>query len=104
MEHMITVFQTQSFQTWFENLRDRQAQKHVLVRIGRLERGNFGDVKPVGEGISEIRVHHGPGYRLYFIRRGLEVVVLLCGGDKGSQSRDIRAAQLIAKDLEQNNG
>jgi putative addiction module killer protein len=100
MEHMISVCQTETFQKWFEGLRDRQAQKHILVRVGRLERGHFGDVKPVGEGISELRIKHGPGYRLYLIRREQEVVLLLCGGDKDSQSRDIRAAKQLAKEIE----
>lgn len=98
---MILVTQTPAFKSWFEGLRDRQAQKHILVRIGRLERGNFGDVKSVGEGISELRVHHGPGYRLYLIRRGAEVVLLLCGGDKDSQERDIRAAKQLVKEAGQ---
>lgn len=97
---MITVLQTPAFQSWFESLRDGRAQKHILVRIGRLERGNFGDVKPVGSGIGELRIDYGPGYRLYFVRRGQEVVLLLCGGDKGSQPRDIRAARQLAKDME----
>ena len=100
MEHMISVCQTETFQKWFEGLRDRQAQKHILVRIGRLERGNFGDVKPVGGGISELRVNYGPGYRLYLIRREQEVVLLLCGGDKDSQVRDIRAAKQLVKETE----
>ena len=97
---MITVRQTDVFRAWFEGLRDRSAQKHILVRIGRLERGNFGDVRPVGEGVSELRIFHGPGYRLYFARRGQEIVILLCGGDKGSQARDIRVAKQIAAETE----
>jgi putative addiction module killer protein len=97
---MITVTQTLTFQSWFDGLRDRQAQKHILVRIGRLERGNFGDVKPVGEGISELRINYGPGYRLYLIRRGQEVMLLLCGGDKDSQSGDVKLAKRLAKEAE----
>lgn len=100
MEQMITVAQTQTFRAWFEGLRDRTAQKHILVRIGRLERGNFGDVKPVGEGVSELRIHYGPGYRLYLAQRGQEWVLLLCGGDKSSQSRDISAAKRMAREIE----
>ena len=100
MEHMISVRQTETFQKWFEGLRDRQAQKYILVRIGRLERGNFGDVKPVGDGISELRINYGPGYRLYLIRREHEVVLLLCGGDKDSQTRDIRVAKQLVKETE----
>lgn len=97
---MNSVRQTDTFQKWFEGLRDRPAQKHILVRIGRLERGNFGDVKPVGDGISELRINYGPGYRLYLIRRELEVVLLLCGGDKDSQTRHIRAAKQLVKETE----
>lgn len=94
------VLQTPDFQAWFGGLQDGVAQKRILVRIGRLERGNFGDAKPVGEGVSELRIDHGPGYRLYFTRRGRELVILLCGGDKSSQRRDIRAAQQLAKETE----
>ncbi|MGI8840038.1 MAG: type II toxin-antitoxin system RelE/ParE family toxin [Caulobacteraceae bacterium] len=94
------VRQTTDFQAWFEGLRDGLAQKRILVRIGRLERGNFGDAKPVGEGVGELRIAHGPGYRLYFRRRGRELVILLCGGEKGGQRRDIRAAIQLTKETE----
>jgi putative addiction module killer protein len=94
------VRQTTIFRNWFESLQDRQAQKHILVRIGRLERGNYGDVRPVGEGISELRIHHGAGYRLYLTRRGDSFVLLLCGGDKDSQARDIVRAKQLAKETE----
>ena len=70
------------------------------MRIGRLERGNFGDVRPVGEGLSELRIFHGPGYRLYLAQREQEVVILLCGGDKSSQARDIARAKQLAADME----
>jgi putative addiction module killer protein len=93
------VIQTRAYKSWFDGLRDRQAQKHILVRIGRLERGNFGDVRPVGEGISELRINLGPGYRLYMTRRGPEIVLLLGGGDKSSQSRDIQAAKHLVKEI-----
>ena len=96
---MIEVRQSLIFKRWFEALTDRMAQKRILVRIGRLERGNFGDVKPVGEGVSELRIPHGPGYRLYFVRDGSAVIILLCGGDKGSQARDIKLASRLAKDI-----
>ncbi len=94
------VQSTQTFQKWFDGLRDSMAQKRILVRIGRLERGNFGDAKSVGDGVSELRMDHGPGYRLYFTRRGQEIVLLLCGGDKSSQARDIALAQKLATELE----
>ena len=94
------IVQTLVFQNWFDGLRDRQAQKHILVRIGRLERGLFGDVKPVGEGVSELRIHHGAGYRLYLSRRGDDWVLLLCGGDKDSQARDIVKAKQMAQNLD----
>lgn len=97
---MITVHQTERFRGWFESLRDRMAQKHILVRIGRLERGNFGDVRPVGDGVSELRIFHGPGYRLYLTQRGKDVVILLCGGDKSRQVRDIQQAKQLAADME----
>ena len=96
----MVIVQTDTFQSWFMGLRDKQAQKHILVRIGRLERGNYGDVKPVGEGISELRIHHGAGYRLYLTRRGDSFVLLLCGGDKDSQVRDIARAKQLAKETE----
>lgn len=97
---MIEVRQTEVFAKWFAGLRDRQAQRRIDVRIGRLERGAFGDVKPVGEGVSELRIDYGPGYRVYLAQRGAVVVILLCGGDKGTQERDIRVAKAMAKELE----
>jgi putative addiction module killer protein len=95
------VKQTLVFRDWFEALRDRQAQKHILVRIGRLERGLFGDVKPVGEGVSELRIHHGVGYRLYLTQRGGEWMLLLCGGDKDSQASDVKRAKELGKETEE---
>ena len=96
---MIEVRETAVFKAWFAQLRDGMAKAHILRRIERASQGNFGDVKPVGEGVSEMRVTHGPGYRVYFVQRGKELVILLCGGDKGSQSRDIRHAKEIAKEV-----
>ena len=97
---MIEVRQTARFKTWFAGLRDLHAKVQIVRRIERAEAGNLGDVAPVGEGVSEMRIHHGAGFRLYFVRRGIYVIVLLCGGDKGSQSRDIREAKAMAKELD----
>ncbi|MCE5281099.1 MAG: type II toxin-antitoxin system RelE/ParE family toxin [Deltaproteobacteria bacterium] len=96
---MIEVRQTETFSQWFDSLRDRQARARINVRIRRLSLGNFGDAKPVGEGVSELRVDFGPGYRVYFVRRGLRLVILIAGGDKRTQDRDIRKAQKLAKEL-----
>lgn len=96
---MIRVLKTSEFQTWFKGLRDLVARQRILVRIDRLALGNPGDVKPVGGGISELRIPHGPGYRLYFIQRGNEVVILLCGGDKSTQEADIRQAKALAQEI-----
>jgi putative addiction module killer protein len=99
MEQVIEVLQSRTFRLWFAGLRDPMARKRILVRIGRLERGLFGDVKPVGAGVSDLRIDHGPGYRIYLTRRGETVVLLLCGGDKSSQARDIEAARRIIGEL-----
>ena len=96
---MIGVRQTELYARWFEGLRDRQARARILVRIRRLSLGNAGDVRPVGEGVSEMRIDYGPGYRVYFVRRGEELVVLLAGGDKATQERDIRTARELARNL-----
>ena len=96
---MIEVRQTVLFAKWFEQLRDQQAKARIAVRIRRAEGGNLGDVKFFG-GIGEMRISYGPGYRLYFAKRGEALIILLCGGDKGSQSRDVPAAQAMAKELE----
>jgi len=96
---MIEIRKTELFATWLDNLRDIQAKARVLVRIERLASGNAGDVKPVGEGVSEMRIDYGPGYRVYFIQRGSELIILLAGGDKSSQSRDIKTAVRLAQNL-----
>jgi putative addiction module killer protein len=85
-------------------LRDPRAKARIAIRIDRLALGNAGDVKPVGSGVSEMRIDYGPGYRLYFIRRGEALIVLLCGGDKGSQQRDIVRARALAADLKDGDG
>ena len=96
---MLEIRQTEVYSRWFRRLRDRQARVRIDIRIRRLALGNPGDVKPVGEGVSEIRIDHGPGYRVYFIQQGNAVVVLLAGGDKDSQERDIPIALSLARGL-----
>jgi putative addiction module killer protein len=98
---MLEVRQTNSYSEWFENLRDRAAKTRIDIRIRRLSIGNPGDSKPVGEGVSEMRVDHGPGYRIYFIQKGNVYVVLLAGGDKSSQDKDIRNAKSLAREFEE---
>jgi putative addiction module killer protein len=97
---MNEVRQTQTFKGWFAGLRDMRAKVQILRRIERAEQGNLGDVAPIGEGVSEMRIRYGPGYRLYFVQRGAAIVILLCGGDKGSQARDIRTAKQMAKECD----
>lgn len=94
---MIELIKTDVFDRWLRSLRDTRARAKITVRLRRLSLGNPGDVKPVGEGISELRIPHGPGYRVYYLTQGPIVVVLLCGGDKGSQPSDIEQAKAIAK-------
>jgi putative addiction module killer protein len=96
---MIEVRQTDVFTDWFAGLRDREARARITVRIRRLSLGNPGDVKPVGSGVSEMRIDYGPGYRVYFVGRGNTVVVLLCGGDKRQQDRDIARALELAQEV-----
>jgi len=96
---MIEIRQTDEFADWFEGLRDREARARILVRIRRVSLGNLGDVKPVGEGVSELRVAYGPGYRIYLKQQGDTLVVLLAGGDKSSQKRDVERAELLARGL-----
>jgi putative addiction module killer protein len=89
------------FDEWLGELRDTNAVARVLARIGRVRRGNVGDCKPVGKGVCELRVDYGPGYRVYFAQRGHTLVILLCGGDKRTQHRDIRLAQQYWDDYQQ---
>jgi putative addiction module killer protein len=93
------VRQTEVFARWFESLRDRRARARIDARIRRLSLGNPGDVRPVGEGVSELRIDYGPGYRVYFVQREQTLVVLLAGGDKDSQTRDIKTALRLAREL-----
>lgn len=97
---MIEIRQTTAFSEWLFELRDQRAKAKIAARIDRLSLGNPGDVAPVGEGISELRIHYGPGYRVYFVKRGKSIVILLCGGYKSTQSQDIKAAKLLAVNLE----
>lgn len=92
---------TDIFSNWLAGLRDARARAKIAARIDRLSLGNFGDAKSVGAGVSELRIHHGSGYRVYFVRRGQNIVILLCGGDKDSQARDIRLAKSLAGNLEE---
>ena len=98
---MIQIQQTETYAKWFAGLRDRVARARIDIRIRRLSLGNAGDVKPVGEGVSELRVDHGPGYRVYFIQRGEVVIVLLAGGSKSTQNSDIRNAKALANDFKE---
>ena len=96
---MFEVRRTERFIQWLDGLSDPRAVAKIAARAERLASGNFGDVQPVGEGVSELRIHYGPGYRVYFVQRGAVVVILLCGGDKSSQARDIRSAKAMAKEV-----
>lgn len=96
---MIEVRQTEVYARWFRRLRDRRARARIDARIQRLSMGNAGDARPVGKGISELRIDYGPGYRVYYAQRGQTLVILLAGGDKASQVRDIRRATELAGDL-----
>lgn len=92
-----TVLQTAEFTDWLTGLRDRRAAARIVERLLRAEAGNLGDLKMLGDGVGEIRIDYGPGYRVYVLRRGPVVIVLLCGGDKRSQDRDIKRAKDLAK-------
>lgn len=96
---MVEIRETDQFRRWLEGLRDLSAKSRILVRIRRLSLGNPGDVRSVGDGVSELRVDYGPGYRVYFTTRHPDVIVLLTGGHKGTQSRDIAAARQLAHSL-----
>lgn len=97
---MIEIRQTEHYAKWFKALKDHMARARIDVRIRRLSLGNPGDVKPVGEGVSEMRIDHGPGYRVYFLTKGNELILLLIGGDKSTQEEDIAKAKQIAKDVD----
>ena len=96
---MKTIYTTEVFDDWYLGLKDRQVARVIQVRIDRAEDGNFGDCKPIGEGVSEMRIHLGPGYRLYFMQQGFEIVILLAGGNKSTQSRDVQMALQLARQI-----
>ena len=96
---MIEIRKTETFTKWLDSLNDIRARARILVRIERLAQGNPGDVKPVGEGVSELRIDYGPGYRVYYKKKGQSIVILLAGGDKRTQSRNIKTALRLARNL-----
>lgn len=96
---MLEVRKTETYVQWLDSLRDIKARARVLARVERLSSGNAGDVKPVGEGVSEMRIDYGPGYRVYYTMRGRTMIILLAGGDKRSQAADIKKALLLARNL-----
>ena len=94
---MVEVVESATFKRWISNLADRRAVARIDACLRRLSMGSFSDIRPIGGGVSEMRIHYGPGYRLYFTRKGRQLVILLCGGDKGSQQRDIGQAKKLAQ-------
>jgi putative addiction module killer protein len=98
---MIEIRQTDTYRKWFDLLKDRMARIRIDVRIRRLSLGNPGNVKPVGEGVSEMRIDYGPGYRIYFLHKSSRIIILLSGGDKSTQAKDIRIAQELSRGVEE---
>lgn len=96
---MYQVYKTEIFAEWFKALNDETAKNKIRVRIDRMEMGNLGDHHTIGDGVSELRITYGPGYRIYYVLRGREIIILLCGGDKSSQSKDIKKAKKMAKEV-----
>jgi putative addiction module killer protein len=96
---MLEIRETSAYASWFAALHDRTAKVRIDIRIRRLSLGNFGDIRPVGEGISELHIHYGPGYRIYLKKQGDALVILLAGGDKSTQDQDIRLAKELARNL-----
>ena len=96
---MVTIRETKIYSRWFTSLRDRKARARIQTRLDRLQLGLLGDVKPVGEGVLELRIDYGPGYRVYFVHRGQELVILLVGGDKSTQEKDIKIALDLARNI-----
>lgn len=95
---MKELIETNVFKKWLSNLRDRNARARIIQRLDRLKAGNAGDTKPIGEGLSELRIDYGPGYRVYYMQQGPIIVILLCGGDKSDQPRDIAKAKELARE------
>ena len=100
---MTNIRKTDVFTKWMKKLKDNIAKAHINRRIFRLERGNPGDVEPIGEGCSEMKINYGPGYRVYYKDTGQEIIIILCGGDKSTQQDDVNKAKQIAKKEENNN-
>ena len=97
---MMEIRQTDTYSGWFRRLKDLRAKARIDIRIRRLSLGNPGDVKPVGNGVSEMRIDYGPGYRVYYVERGAAIILLLCGGNKSTQAADIKEAKRLAAELE----
>ena len=100
-KRMYTVEQSGTFKAWLNDLRDAMGRLRITARLSMATEGNLGDCEPVGDGVHEMRVHVGPGYRLYFVHRGQRIIFLLLGGDKASQRRDIKAAKAMARELDE---
>lgn len=98
---MNTIHTTDLFDSWFSGMKDQAGKRRVQMRIDRAEDGNFGDCESVGEGVAEMRIHFGPGYRVFFIQRDFDVVILLAGGDKSTQGKDIKTALRMARELKE---
>jgi len=96
---MNSIQTTEVFDAWFDSLNDKQAVRRIQVRIDRAEDGNLGDCAAVGEGVSEMQIHYGLGYRVYFVQRGIEIIILLAGGNKATQAKDIKTALEIARQI-----
>ena len=97
---MIEILQTENYWKWFDKLKDRNARARIDIRLRRLSLGNYGDVKSVGEGVSELRIDSGPGYRVYFTKKGIQLIILLAGGDKTTQAGDIEKAKRLVHEIE----
>lgn len=100
---MFELRQTPVFEKWFLRLKDRKARAKIAKRLTFLETGHFGDAKPVGDSVTELRIHFGPGYRIYVTKKGEQIIVLLCGGDKSSQQRDIDRAKALVLEIDDEN-